>query len=744
MHTLLRTAFVFQFLAGALTAWGQQSPFLPPDIYDQLTNEISGDIAYDNLRLLVMYHAPTGASQGFFDEAKWVEERAKSYGLEDVKFLPLPAWITSPTAVNQMWTLKSGELWLLDPKIMKLGDVRETPTFVADNSPTADITADLLDVGEGIEESDYAGKEVSGKVVLAYGAINRVKELACWGHGATAIVSYSSTRIDPWTDHPDQVAWSSVRASREGEQPTPPVFMISPRTGLMLSRWISGHPPTHIFADAAEQAGPPPRLRVRLKIESETSIPGRSGLVEGLIRGTTYHDQAIVLTAHMQEEKTSANDDRSGCANLLEIGRALETMISKGRLPRPKRDIRLWWTNEIAAEYAYFADHPDEPRRIIADINEDMVGARQSLGGRVQHVSRTPYSRWSYLNDVVESIVTSLVQGNNAYLASWQNHNPAPYSRPLFSHLGSHEPYHAELVHYFDSTDHLVFNEGAIGIPGVTFTNWPDEYIHSSDDDLWQIDRTQLQRNAVAVAGSALYLANLTEAEVPTLLAVMAGEARERLSHDLATGLAGMAEAAALRPGVGPAPGATTTADATNDALRAAYKDAWTLLDEAESREVMGLESVRRFCSKDVQRLLESLEEDMKLTELNHQKRIEEWYVALGGKKGPPALEENERAADSQVPIMAGNLGDFLKRKQEVEGPKTLHALMKFEAFNYMDGRRSLLDIYHAVRAESLSAGDWYYGTVQLRDIEALFNAAQKEGAVHISAKPSSAAARQE
>ena len=176
-----------------------------------------------------------------------------------------------------------------------------------------------------------------------------------------------------------------------------------------------------------------------------------------------------MLTAHLQEEKTSANDDRSGCANLLEIARALEAMIWDGRLPRPKRDIRFWWTNEIAAEYEYFSEHPEERARIIADINEDMVGARQSLGGRVQHVSRTPYSRWSFLNDVVESIVTSLVEGNNAYIASWQNHNRAPYSRPVFAHLGSREPYHAELVHYFDSTDHLVFNEGAIGIPGVTF-----------------------------------------------------------------------------------------------------------------------------------------------------------------------------------------------------------------------------------------------------------------------------------
>jgi hypothetical protein len=720
-----------------------------------LTNEISGDIAYDNLRSLVMYHAPTGASRGFFDEAKWVEDRAKSYGLEDVKFVPLSPWVTK--AVDQMWTLKGGELWLLEPRVIKLGDVRETPTFVADNSPSADVTAGLVDVGEGVEESDYAGKDVTGKVVLAYGPINKVKELACWGHGAAAIVSYNSTRTDPWTDHPDQVAWSSVSASKEGEKPTPPVFILSPRAGLMLSRWMSSHPPTHLFAD--EKAAPSAQLpfRVHLKIESETSSPGRSGLVEGLIRGTTYHDQAIVLTAHMQEEKTSANDDRSGCANLLEIGRALEAMISDGRLPRPQRDIRFWWTNEIAAEYAYFASHPEERQQIIADINEDMVGAKQSLGGRVQHVSRTPYSRWSFLNDVVESVVTSLVQGNNAYLASWQNHNPAPYSRPVFSHLGSHEPYHAELVHYFDSTDHMVFNEGAIGIPGVTFTNWPDEYIHSSDDDLWQIDRTQLQRNAVAVAASALYLANLSEAEVPTLLAVMAGEARERLSHDLATGLARMAQAGAEGRAARPVPaggadhtqeahsavqpGTGTASGATGDGLHAAYKDALTLLDEAERREVTGFESIRRFAGKDAQKLLESLEEDMKLTELNHQKRIEEWYLALGGKKSPTALDGQERAADNRIPKMAGSLGDFLKHEEAVEGPKTLHGLMQFEAFNFMDGRRSLLEIYHAVRAESLSAGEWYYGVVKLEDIEALFDAAQKGGAAEILAKPAPAAA---
>jgi hypothetical protein len=711
----LRILVALACFCAALPALAQQSPFLPEETYNKLVNEISGDIAFDNLRSLVMYHSTSGGSEGFQKEAQWVVERAKAYGLEDVKYIALPPWHTSPTEVDQNWTLRGGELWLLEPKMLKLGDVRETPTSVANNSPSADITAQLVDVGEGTEASDFAGKDVAGKVVLAYGKLKKVKEEACWNRGAVGIVSYYSTRTDPWTDHPDQVAWASVDPSKPDEKPAPPVFMVSPRTGLMLSRWMSGRPPTHIFAEPPENPPSPGAFRVHLKIQSEITRPETQGFVEGVIRGTTYHHQAIVLTAHLQEEKTSANDDRSGCANLLEIARALNAMVADGRLPRPQRDIRFWWTNEIQAEYQYFADHPEERDKILADINQDMVGARQSLGGRVQHVSRTPYSRWSFLNDVVESIVRSLVEGNNAYLPSWQNQNRAPFSRPIFARLGTREPYHAEMVHYFDSTDHLVFNE--VGIPGVTFTNWPDEYIHSSGDDLWQIDSTQLARNAVAVAATALYLANLGDDDVPTLMAVMAGEARERISHDLAIGLSRLAEA----PAAGRA---------------AAYQDALNLLARAHDREVAGLESVRRFAPQSFVKLLNNLVADMKLTEVNHRRRIAEWYQALGGEKSQPNLSAREETLAARIPSRVEPLGDFLRHKEEIEGPKSLHPLMQAETLNFVDGKRSILDIYRAVRAGSLSAGEWYYGTVRLEDIEELFNLAEKEKAVMIATKP--------
>src|SRR5436189_986 len=116
---------------------------------------------------------------------------------------------------------------------------QQSPFLTEDtyNKLTNEISGD---VGEGTEESDYVGKDVSGKIVLAYGPPNRVKELACWARGAVGIVSYNSTRVGPWTDHPDQIAWSHLTPSKEDEKPAPPVFVISPRAGLDLSREMAG------------------------------------------------------------------------------------------------------------------------------------------------------------------------------------------------------------------------------------------------------------------------------------------------------------------------------------------------------------------------------------------------------------------------------------------------------------------------------------------------------------------------
>ncbi len=395
----------FVFLAAGM-CWAslvpaQTSPFVDEGTERALVNELSGDLAFEHLRLTTQWHKPSG-SEGFFAVARYALEKAKEAGLEDVR------WIDQVND-SASWTCRRAEAWLIEgdgsgAKETKLGSYAEVATSIADYSRSADVTAALVDVGAGDRPSDYEGKEVRGRVVLAYGNPSAVTEQAVWKRGAAGILAWSSTRLNPLADAPDQIAWQRVpeRDGPAGEKTTF-AFILSARAGKALS--------DRLKRDAAlRTSGPaPPPVRVRIVVESATLPEKKSAMVEARIRGADPSLPEIVLTSHLQEEKFSANDDQSGVANMLEIGRALTRLIAEGKIPRPRRGIRFWWCDEIRSEYRYFADHPGEEKKILANLNQDMVGAKQSVGGRVQHMTRMPWSRPSFLADIEESILDMVV-----------------------------------------------------------------------------------------------------------------------------------------------------------------------------------------------------------------------------------------------------------------------------------------------------------------------------------------------
>ena len=112
---------------------------------------------------------------------------------------------------------------------------------------------------------------------------------------------------------------------------------------------------------------------------------------------------------------------------------------------------------------------------------------------------------------------------------------PQPFTREVVAVKGSREPYHARMVPYYNSTDHHAFTPAHIGVPATSLTNWPDEFIHSTGDDIDQIDATQLERNAVVVSGVALYFANVGDADLPVLASYSAARGTSRLAADGAT-----------------------------------------------------------------------------------------------------------------------------------------------------------------------------------------------------------------
>ena len=121
---------------------------------------------------------------------------------------------------------------------------------------------------------------------------------------------------------------------------------------------------------------------------------------------------------------------------------------------------------------------------------------------RTQDITRLPAARFHFMNDVMEA--GGRLHGGGEQLEHHAVRNGyGLYPKPHLSHNGSRQRFNAQAVWYFGDSDHQSFLDA--GVPAITFTNNPDQYIHSNLDDLFQIDRTQLGRNALTAALIALY-----------------------------------------------------------------------------------------------------------------------------------------------------------------------------------------------------------------------------------------------
>ena len=347
------------------------------------------------------------------------------------------------------------------------------------------------------------------------------------------------------------------------------------------------------------------------------------------------------------------------------------------------------------------------------------------MGSRVQFVTRPPVSRASFLGDIVESIVEALVQGNTAYLSAGQARqslqtgaspsggsvatDEQQSSNAVLARMGTRERYDARVIAFHNNTDHQVFNMPTIGIPGVTFTNWPDDYIHSTDDDLWQMDATQLKRNAVAVASAAWVLANAGDGDAYALAGEIVGRGLARIGRDTTTALA-LARSS-------PSP----------DMRRRAL----TLVRESAVARAAdpGLAATSRAWSRGVgdsggaQAIADARSRRGAPAGAARARRLRRGY---GGR---PA---RRRPGQSRVPALVDDVQGYLDKSEKLQRPRGLHPLMAYEVLNFVDGRRSYADIYRAVSAEADAAGSWYYGVVTAEDVTAYLDSAVKAGIVTV------------
>ncbi len=496
-------AMILQSFLVSVNARAQQPPLLPEKTVSALSQELSGETAKRNLEFLARLHRQRG-SRDFHTAAEFIVTRARDYGLTDAHIEQFPAdgkIFYGTQRSRPAWDADFAELWELGQKdgqwvpVERLGDFQAMPVTLAEDSESADVTADLIDVGSGTSEPDYAGKDVRGKIVLVSAQPGgEVEALAVEKFGAAGIVSYAQNQPNAWQGEDDNL----IRWGHLDSFPNTPTFafMVSLRTARALrSRLLRGET---IRLHAVVKAG---------------RHPGFYDVATAVIPGADpkLRSQEIVFSCHLDHERPGANDNASGCVTILEIARTLQKLIAEDRIPRPARTIRFVWPAEVEGTLALLNGKPELVPHILAVVHMDMVGGGE-VTKSIFHVTRAPMSLPTFLNDVAEAFGEFVNEQSYEFAATGK----AAY--PLVAPEGSKQALLAQFSEFTPGSDHDVYECGSYRIPAIYLNDWPDRYIHTNFDAAANIDPTKLLRAAFIGGASGYFLASMGEAEFESVM----------------------------------------------------------------------------------------------------------------------------------------------------------------------------------------------------------------------------------
>jgi len=350
----------------------------------------------------------------------YVLDKMKSWGI-DAWSKEYTVYIPQPDTVAA-WIISGGgrttRLNLAEP-----GTGPQVPPF---NGYTGDgnVTADVVYVNYGLIEDyktlDSLGVSVSGKIVLArYGRSFRgIKAREAQKRGAVGLIVYSDPQDDGYfrgdvypkgpmrnadgiqrgsmmngNGDPTTPSWSSVEGARRVPEdsldiPKIPIIPLSygnarrflePMTGPPVPQSWQGGLPFHYHVG-------PGSARARLHVKSERGERGFHKIWNtiGMIRGTRWPDEWVVVGGHRDAWGPGARDNVSGTVSVLETARAFATLARDSMRPARTVVFATWDAEEwgLIGSTEWVEELEDTLRaHVVAYINEDGTFSGPNFGG---------------------------------------------------------------------------------------------------------------------------------------------------------------------------------------------------------------------------------------------------------------------------------------------------------------------------------------------------------------------------
>ncbi|PYP56116.1 MAG: hypothetical protein DMD40_11870 [Gemmatimonadetes bacterium] len=403
----------------------------------------------------------------------YVLDRMKSWGIdawskEYTVYLPQPdtvaAWIITGRRATPLALAEPGTGPQIPPFNGYTGD--------------GDVTADVIYVNYGLIEDyktlDSLGQSVKGKVAIArYGRSFRgIKAREAQKRGAVGLIVYSDPQEDGYfrgdvypkgpmrnadgiqrgsmmngNGDPTTPSWSSVEGARRLSEdsldiPKIPIIPMSygnarrflePMAGASVPQnWQGGLPFRY-------HVGPgPARARLHVKTERGARAFHKIWNTVGMIRGSRWPDEWVVVGGHRDAWGPGARDNVSGTVSVLETARAFATLARDGQKPARTVVFATWDAEEwglIGPQRRHDGPDHEQPGRrlgflrLLSSSGDSRRGYRVRRAGR--HLSLDV--RLLRLDDTVRR---SELQGTSCRCAArGGDHGPARQCRPAAARL---------------------------------------------------------------------------------------------------------------------------------------------------------------------------------------------------------------------------------------------------------------------------------------------------------------------
>jgi Peptidase family M28 len=592
----------------------------------------------------------------FQETADYLKLQMQDIGLQQVEIGTPPAdgetqfgfW-TMPMA----WDVKQATLEIVEPKVSAdlrvLADYRKVPTSLGEWSgptPPGGITAEVVEVKDWPAQK-IAQMDLRGKLALTDENPDGIKWALAKAHAFGAIntgTENPSLRdgrqwVNAWGDN----GWAFIKGS------TPLIcFSITPREGDLLRRLLARNG----------------KVRVRAVVDTRY-YKGVYPYTTGVIPGAGPEE--VLALGHTAEQ--GAEDNATGVAALMEAMATLNRLIASGKLPRPRRTIRILAMPELYGSMPYIANHRDRIKQTIAALCLDTPAGQYDMQG-------TEYT--FYMNPEVASSYTDafILKVADEYFSSihrlWHEH---PYLTGTDSYLG----------------------DPTIGVPTVwAYSGSGVETHHNSEDTPDRVDSRSLRDISTVSAAYLYYLAN-------------AGTPQ-------AVWLAGLSQTRGYRQVLDAvSPFLDEIADAgSQEELGRLLQQALEEIDYTVGRETQSIDSVLRLAPPAEQQALQASLAPLSKELVEFGNRQAERVRAAAAERArllgirnsiqPIAAPDPEAAAASLIVVKRKSFGtiplDQIPPDQREGYPSGAWALVPISALYWCDGQRNLEQVIHLTKME--------------------------------------------